>query len=1698
MTNYLPLGKLGKAIVFLLIAGVSYSFAQSPLIKFQTGSRTFPANMETFDIQSDVSQDEIIHGNYYRYIQFNQVPAQQVQDQMKQIGIFLLEYVPEYTYLASIPSSIKKASLQNLGIRSIVRPEVTHKVDEKLWDAPFPWYTMEGEYLRVTLMYYEDIPSTFVENQLNQLGVSIVVDKPYYHFMEVLIDPTSVGTVAALPYVSYLEMMHEPGQPEDTEGRSLQRSNMVNNSLSSGLRYDGTGVKMLVRDDGTIVPHIDLKGRFVELAVGSGGVEHGDGVAGVMAAAGNLHPLGQAGGSGTTVYNVDYESSFTDQTLPLHQTDTVLITNSSYSNGCNAGYQTNTQRIDRQIRENPSLMHVFSGGNSNNSNCGYGAGSQWGNVTGGHKMGKNVMTVANLFEDGDLVNSSSRGPAHDGRIKPDIAAHGQNQTSIDPGNIYGLFGGTSAAAPSMAGNMAQLYEAYKDMNAGVNPPSALIKATILNSAQDYGNVGPDFLFGWGTIHTYRAYEILANNQYLLDSISQAGSKTHTIQVPAGVKEMKVMVYWADREAAINAAPALVNNLDITITDPSATSHLPYILDPTPNPSNLSAPATRGVDNLNNMEQVAISNPAAGSYTLNVSGTAVPFGPQEYYVVYTFITEELRLTFPIGGEAFAPGEDEWIHWDTENLSGLIDLEYSADGGTNWSTIVSGLPSNTRTYLWNVPDTITGQAMVRINQNGLTDQSTENFNIIGRPTGVEFLQICDSNILVRWNKVEGADSYEIYVLGEKYMEVKATSVDTFGRVPAITSQENWIAVAALTDNGAKGGRGFATNVPPGPLNCSTTGLDAASIEIISPFNAPYNVCAFDSARVTMTIQNACLDTLTNIPVSLVTNLGITLFDTVPGPVLPGFLVNHTFSQNIVSPGSAGTYILSARTNLPGDVAAGNNFSSRNLILQNGNIFTLPFTQDFESFSLCGTANDCGATVCGLAEGWSNLTTGVYDESDWRTDANGTASNNTGPDVDYSEGTTAGRYLYTESSGGCTGIEHVMFSPCVDLSSVPTSAELTFAYHMFGATMGTLVVDVFNGFEWINVFGITGDQGNQWNLATIDLSAFVGNVITLRFVGITGSSFTSDIAIDAINIEDNSPAMPVPPVLSYTPSTQQECVNTGISFTTSATGINNTYTWDFGVDAVPATATGAGPHNVVYSSGGLKTVRIIANNSLGADTLDANLTIDPVPTPDFAASTTSGYQWSFANNSVNGNTYLWLFGDGNSSQVNSPNHDYTALGTYTVTLIATNACGSDTTTQNITVTGINAPQAGYVISDTSVCVGDLVVFTDQSVGIGNAWSWDFGANASLPSGSNSGPYNIIYNQPGTKTVRLIVTNSAGADTVDRTIIVEDVPLANFTFSNAVNQDFDFTNTTDFADSFIWSFGDGASSTMENPTHTYTANGNFDVMLIASNKCGVDTTIQTITVSGILAPVVGISSSDTVLCLGDSILVSDQTTGIGITSYEWTFGSAANLPSQTGTGPYFVSYNQPGSQMIRLAVTNSAGTTVDSIAVEVLDTPVSLFSFATPDNTLFNFTSNAQYATDFLWNFGDGTTSTDANPTYSYSATGEYEVELIVSNICGTDTFRQSVFVVLADLENSLTDLGINISPNPNQGLFQVLLSENIQGEIQLGMYDMRGRSVYQESWGAQAGNKTIDAGAISKGVYLLRIQLNDRVGFTRIVIE
>ncbi len=1088
-------------------------------VKLKNGTQFYANNISEFI--EDNSQEEIIGGKFYKFVQFNAIPSQEAKNELTALGLIFLEYIPENTYLVSFPSNFDKKSLVSYNVRSIQNVTDNDRITQLATERPFPTWSLDGKNLMVFISFYPDLNFNSCLEKIQNEFISVISTNDYSNNVLAVINPSKIEDLLKYNFIRTLDLTPEPGTPEHDLSRNMHRSTLINTRYASGRKYNGKNVVVAVNDDGIVGPHIDFTGRMTQPGVTQDRGTHGDMVAGIIGGAGNIDPTITGMAPGCDVVIRQYSAALPG-TVTLHTNDDVVLFNSSYSNGCNAGYTSLARQVDQEIRLNPTLMQVFSAGNSNNNDCGYQAGNQWGNITGGHKQGKNVIATANLENNQTLATSSSRGPADDGRLKPDISAHGNGNFSTSPNNAYSRGSGTSAASPSIAGVMAQMYDAYQVNNSGVRPQSGLMKAIIMNTADDFGNVGPDYKFGWGRVNAYQAIKTIEEGRYITSSITNNGNNSHNIVVPTGVKEVKVMVYWHDFEGSTSADKALVNDLDAKL-ELGANTYMPWILNPgttatstTQRATLLDLPATTGVDTLNNVEQVSLVNPTAGTYSFKVAGTAVPQGPQPYFVTYYFIYDEITLSNPNGGEGFEPGTTERLFWDAYGNSGNFTLSYSVDSGTNWISI-GVAPAANRSFDWNIPNNISGKALVKIERGLISDVSDHTFSIIPTPTNLNVSTICPTYIEVSWTAVAGADEYEIYVLGNKYMDSVGRSSTTSFQIPVANPfGEMWYSVAAIkNNNGGNTGRRADAEYFAGSkklLNCilpSNTGITSLS----SPGQLS---CINGLTDITATVSNYGSSTVSNLTVKYRVNNGTIQTGNVSQSILGQNTNSYTFPVQY-NFNTTGTYTIEAWTELTGDQWI---FDDTLVYTLNYSpIQTIPYSENFNSFTNCSTDSDCEQTQCNLGNGYSNLENGVKDDIDWRTSIGSTPSNGTGPSGDHTSG--FGRYLYLEASGDCYGQRASLISPCIDLGTSIAYPFVNFWYHLYGgASIDSLTVDVYDGVNWNNgLFKISGNQGNNWNRGTVDLTPFTGKVIKLRFNGGTGAFWNTDMAIDDINISDHT---------------------------------------------------------------------------------------------------------------------------------------------------------------------------------------------------------------------------------------------------------------------------------------------------------------------------------------------------------------------------------------------------------------------------------------------------------------------------------------------------------------------------------------------------------------------------------------------------
>lgn len=1142
---------------------------------------------------TDYGRSEYQNRNFV-YLHFASVPSAVLQDQMHQEGVILEEYLPHNSYRAVIENHVSLSALSRFNADAVLVPQPEWKMAYTV-GVDFPQHAVQGSDLLLNVSYSNEVARMDMEAAFLRIGAHLLAHHEELSLVRIQVTETELNAILELPFVYFAEPIDPPSFPENLQGKTLHRSNYIDNPLVHSTPYTGKDVWVALGDDGNVGPHVDYKGRTDQSNVTGTTGDHGDHIAGTIMGAGNIDPStrGMAYEANLQVWDV---WDAVNNSPSSHISPGVMVTSTSYSNGCNAGYTSFAQTADQQVFSNPELMHVFSAGNSGTSDCGYGAGNLWGNITGGIKIGKNVLAVGSLTNVDVLVTSSSRGPAHDGRIKPEVCAQGSQVYSTIPNNTYGFKSGTSMACPGVSGTYAQLVQAYRELNGGANPPSALLKSVLMNTADDLGNHGPDFKHGFGRINGRKAVEVLENFQYFEDTLSTGDSNVHTINIPANTRVAKIMLYWNDVPASVGAAQALVNDIDLTVLDPSNAVHLPFVLNPTPNPTFLDLPALKGQDHLNNMEQVEIINPPAGTYTIKVEDFNLPTGTTGYHVCYMFEENDIKLTYPIGGESFTPGQSELIRWDASDSSALFTMEYSVDSGATWILVNPVIPANQRYFSWGVPNVVTGKALVRISRGGQSSTSVFPFSIIGVPQNLNIPSSCPNEFDLTWNAVPGATHYEISVLGSKYMDSVMTTTSTFATVMGVSAAtDTWVSVKALTAE-ATGQRAIAIEKPAGIWNCVITD-DLSLDNITQPSVGVFTDCTSDTIGVEVEVSNAGLANIDSIALVAVLNGTDSLFAQSNQVLTPGSsqIVLFSGSFNLQS-GINELEILS----LTSDDNPLNDTLQTVLTFISGATISAPYFQDFEGFANCGTSSNCEDEVCPLQGGWVNLENGQSDDIDFRVDDGGTPTNGSGPSFDHNPGTINGKYLYTEASGGCEGVTAAMITPCIDLSGA-SAPEASIWYHMFGADMGELHVDLYDGNNWIIdvIPPIIGNQGNAWQQLIVPLTPYIGDTVIIQFRGVTGNGFASDIALDDFQLIDTN----LPPLAEFEASSEFTCPGVPVDFTDLSSLAPSAWTWDFSPNTysyVGGTSANSQNPSVLFSDTGNYTVTLIASNINGSDTI------------------------------------------------------------------------------------------------------------------------------------------------------------------------------------------------------------------------------------------------------------------------------------------------------------------------------------------------------------------------------------------------------------------------------------------------------------------------------------------------------------------
>ena len=550
----------------------------------------------------------------------------------------------------------------------------------------------------------------------------------------------------------------------------------------------GQGVTICLKEQAPAPTDVDLRGRLLPTSLTSFITTlHATQMADILVGTGLSSPLNEGVAPAATLVPVNF-NSLLPETETFYRNQHITVVNHSYGTDQENVYGAGAVAYDASTYQLPTLLHVFSAGNlgyTSHSSGPYANLPTVATLTGNFKMAKNSLVVGAIGPDGVVLPASSRGPAYDGRIKPELVAYSDD--------------GTSAASALASGVAALLQQALRQQT-GTDAPAALVKAILINSADERGQ-GINYQTGYGSINAFAAMNTAADKRYLEGAVAATDVFSTTISVPTA-QRLKVTLAWTDPPAALNSPKALVNDLDLTLSDGRSTWK-PWVLNPTPNLDSLSKRPVRMRDTLNNVEQITLDVPAAGIYTIRVSGARVA-GQQPFALAYGWDTPGIfywvtpNLATPIISDTTLT-----IRWKNTTPTRYGTLEFSPDRGSSWKLVRDSIVLATGFFSWQTPDLLTtGQLRMRL-AGGV--YASDTFRLSPIPA-LTIRYACADSVGLAWTTLVGGKAPARHVLYR--LSSQATSWEKMRIVTGNSTVVNGVrpgdawAVAPVANDGNAG--------------------------------------------------------------------------------------------------------------------------------------------------------------------------------------------------------------------------------------------------------------------------------------------------------------------------------------------------------------------------------------------------------------------------------------------------------------------------------------------------------------------------------------------------------------------------------------------------------------------------------------------------------------------------------------------------------------------------------------------------------------------------------------------------------------------------------------------------------------------------------------------------------------------------------
>lgn len=610
--------------------------------------------------------------------------------------------------------------------------------------------------------------------------------------------------------------------------------------------------------------------------------------------------------------------------------------------------------------------------------------------------------------------------------------------------------------------------------------------------------------------------------------------------------------------------------------------------------------------------------------------------------------------------------------------------------------------------------------------------------------------------------------------------------------------------------------------------------------------------------------------------------------------------------------------------------------------------------------------GASTDGLTVNFTDIS--LFDPTEWFwTFGDATSSNEENPVHTFAE--EGSYFVCLQASNNCGTSQ---FCDVITVGCTGTEADFEFSSEELSVEFTDLSTGGANTWAWD--FGDGSSSTEQNPMHTFPEAGAYTVCLEIQ------SSCGQETTCETVNV-----SCPLP-VAGFEFANQQ----LSVAFASDVSDDVTEYDWDFGDGG---NSTEADPL-YDYSEPGNYIVCLDATSNCGTTTVCQQVSV--VCAAPQAAFIHMDDELVISFTDASGNQpeeWFWTFGDGSTSSVQNPQYEYEQPGNYEVCLEVTSVCGQNQVCEMITVNCTN-PQAGFSSETNDL----MVTLQDMSSNDPEQWLWTFG------DGNSSTQQNpaYTYETPGDYLVCLTAFNACGSNQLCETVNVSCTgPVAAFdVMINQLNLNLDDSSANN-PESWLWTFGDGSSSTAQNPIYTYELPGSYTVCLEVTSVCGTDQVCETVEVSCI-APNAAFEATANELAVN----FTDQSSS-GPTQWIWTFGDGTSVMEQNPQH----TYDAPGTYEVCLTVSSVCGSNISCTNVTVTClTPQAAFTYGA-EELLLSFTDNStNEPTDWLWTFGDGNSSTESNPVYAYETPGIYEVCLEAGSVCGTTQTCQVIEVSCA----------------------------------------------------------------------------------------